>query len=89
MNISITDEAYRYLKMLKGRDKSFSDVIIDIKNSNHFSKGSKEHVLKFAGCLKDFDIDWKGKEKRIKEFKESFDRRVEETMKYMEDARKK
>ena len=84
INISITDEAYRFLKILKGKDKSFSQVILGMKNNNNLRKGSKEHVLKFAGGLKDLDIDWIGKEKRMKDFRESFDKSVEDTIVYME-----
>ena len=88
INISITEEAYRFLKMLKGENKSFSEVILDLKNNgNIIRKGSKEHVLKFWGVLK--DVDWNEREKRIKSFKESFNKRMKETQKYMEESRKK
>lgn len=46
-NITITKEAYDYLKSIKG-EKSFSETILSLKNkSNDF--------LAYAGCLKDFD----------------------------------
>lgn len=48
-NISLTEEAYKYLKILKGKNKSFSDVVLNLKNNNVIKKGSKEHVLKFWG----------------------------------------
>ena len=54
-NISITEDTYRFLKMLKGRDKSFSGVVLELKNSRTIKKGSKEQVLKFWGALKDSD----------------------------------
>ena len=80
-NISITEDTYRFLKMLKGRDKSFSDVVLELKNSRTIKKGSKEHILKFWGALK--DSDWEEKEKRMKEFRNEFEERVSETEKYM------
>ena len=73
--------------MLKGNDKSFSDVILELKENENFRKGSKESVLRFAGGLKDLDIDWEAKEKRMKEFRKEFDRRIGETSEYMEEAR--
>ena len=88
VNISLTEEAYRYLKMLKGKDKSFSDVVIEMKN-NRTEKGTGKSLLKFAGCLKNLNIDWNEKEKIMKEFREDFNKRVERTTKYMEESRKK
>jgi len=82
MNISLTEEAYRFLKMLKGKDKSFSEVVLEIKGEN-FRKGSKENVLKFAGILKDKNIDWKQVNKNINEFRENFNERIERTEDYM------
>ena len=86
VNISLTKEAYGYLKMLKGKDKSFSQVILTIKN-NEAEKGTGKSLLKFAGVLK--DVDWDKREKRMKEFRKSFNRRMEKTRKYMKEARKK
>ena len=83
INISLTKEAYNYLKMLKGKDKSFSDVIIDMKERCHLRKGSKEAIMKYFGCLKDKNIDWDEREKRMKEFREDFNKRVESTIKEM------
>ena len=82
INISLTEEAYNYLKMLKGNKKSFSDVVLNIKQ-NDFKKGSKENVLRFAGCLKDKNIDWEKVNKNMNEFRKSFNERVEKTEKYM------
>lgn len=85
INISIKKEAYDYLKSLKQKEQSFSDVIIEFKQR----KGSTgKDLLEYAGALKDLDIDWKEKEKRMKEFRESFDKRIKETTKYMEKMRK-
>ena len=87
INISIKEEAYKFLKSLKSRDASFSDVILEMKDKNINKKGSKENVLKFAGVLKDAKIDWNAAEKRMKDFRESFDKRVEKTREYMEHSR--
>ena len=74
INISLTEEAYNYLRTLKGKDKSFSEVIIEMKENGCFRKGSKENVLRFAGVLK--NIDWKEREKRMKGFRESFNKKM-------------
>ncbi len=76
VNISLTEEAYDYLKMLKGKEKSFSDVVLELKERSGEKKGSKEVVLKFFGALKDKGIDWEAKEKRMKEFRDSFNKRL-------------
>jgi predicted CopG family antitoxin len=83
INISIKKEAYNYLGSLKAKDKSFSDVILEFKERDIGRKGSKEAIMKFFGALKDMDIDWKEKEKTMKEFRESFNRRVGETIEKM------
>ena len=87
VNISIKEEAYRFLKSLKSKDASFSDVILEMKNKGINSRGSKENVLKFAGVLKNANIDWNEAEKRMKDFRKSFNKRVEKTREYMEDSR--
>jgi predicted CopG family antitoxin len=76
INISLTEEAYNYLKMLKGNEKSFSEVVLDIKHNN-FKKGSKENVLRFAGCLK--NLDTKKFDKVREDLNKSFEKRQEET----------
>ena len=88
VNISLTKEAYNYLKMLKGKDKSFSEVILDMKANGINRKGSKENVLRFAGVLEDKNINWGEVDKRIEKFKGDFGRRVKETVQYMEEGRK-
>jgi predicted CopG family antitoxin len=88
VNISIREEAYLFLKSLKRGENSFSDVILEFKKNRKYEKGSKEAVLQFAGVLKDKDVDWKAKEKRMREFRESFNKRMKETAKYMERSRK-
>ena len=45
-------------------------------------------LLKFAGGLKHLDINWEEKEKKIMEFRKNFDKRVGETIRYMEKSRK-
>ena len=87
LNISIKKEAYDFLSRLKTKDKSFSDVILEFKENNE-EKGTAKSLLRFAGALKDADIDWVEKEKRMKEFRHSFNKRIEETAEYMEKHRK-
>ncbi|OGJ22193.1 hypothetical protein A3K73_06320 [Candidatus Pacearchaeota archaeon RBG_13_36_9] len=70
INISIKEEAYQYLKMLKGRDKSFSDVIIEMKKK----ESDSEKLMRFFGVLK--HLDWDEKEKRMKRLRESFNKRL-------------
>jgi len=84
-NISIKKEAYDFLSSLKVKNKSFSEVILDFKK-NEYKKGSAKSLLRFAGVLK--NVDWEEKEKRMKEFRKSFEKRVKETSKYMEKSRK-
>jgi len=83
INISLTEEAYNYLKMLKGKDKSFSDVVIEMKENGCNNKGNKEAIMKFFGCLKDKNIDWVEKEKNMKKFREDFNKRIDSTRKEM------
>lgn len=49
-NITISDEAYEYLKKLKEKGKSFSDIILEFK-------GKKQDVMSYAGSLKYSDLD--------------------------------
>ena len=85
INISLTEEAYRYLKMLKGKDKSFSEVVLEIKDNGMMRKGSKENVLRFAGVLKDSNINWDKVEENMKDFRKSFNKRVEDTTRRMRE----
>ena len=84
VNISIKKEAYDFLKSFKTEDKSFSEVILELKRE----RGNKKDIMKFFGALKNADIDWEAKEKRMKEFRNSFNKRMEETARYMEKSRK-
>ncbi len=47
VSITITDEAYTYLKSIKGK-RSFSETIIGLKRSN-------EDIVRFAGIFKNSD----------------------------------
>ena len=76
VNISLTEEAYDYLKMLKGKEKSFSDVVLELKEGSGEKKGSKEAVMKFFGAFKDKGIDWEAKEKRMKAFRNEVEERL-------------
>lgn len=68
INIAIKKEAYDFLKKLKAGDKSFSDVILSFKKKQN-------NVMKFFGILK--DVDWDEREKHIKLFRESFNKRLQ------------
>jgi predicted CopG family antitoxin len=46
-SITITHEAYNFLKNLKG-NKSFSETILDFKSNS-------KNIIKFAGMLKNAD----------------------------------
>ena len=87
MNISIKREAYSFLSSLKTKEKSFSDVILGFKDDK-YEKGSAKSLLRFAGVLKDSNIDWEEKEKRMKSFRDSFNKRIKKTTQYMEQSRK-
>ncbi len=47
---------------------------------------SGKSLLRFAGVLK--DVNWEEREKEMKEFRKSFNKRVRETARYMEEYRK-
>jgi len=83
-NISVKDEAIRFLNSLKGKDESYSDVILKFKEKN---ASNGKALLRFAGTLR--EIDWDEREKSMKEFRESFEKRIEETVRYREEVRKK
>jgi predicted CopG family antitoxin len=57
INISLTEEAYDYLRKLKGKDKSFSDVVIEMKEKCNDRKGSKELMLKYFGAISESRLD--------------------------------
>ena len=68
VNIAIKKEAYDFLRKLKTNDKSFSDVILGFKKN-------QSDIMRFFGILK--DVEWGGREKNMKEFRESFRRRMQ------------
>lgn len=77
VNISLTEEAYKFLKMLKGSDKSFSDVVLEIKKDKRKSeRGTGRALLKYAGVLK--NLDTKRFDKIREDLNESFEKRQEE-----------
>lgn len=87
MNISLRKEAYEFLRYLKGRNKSFSDVILDFKDREKVVDRSGKSLLKYAGVLKDLDIDWELRKKRMKALRNSFNKRMSETRRKMEQLR--
>lgn len=67
INISVKKEAYNFLRNLKTRDKSFSDVILSFK---------KEHgIMRFFGIFR--DIDWDAREKNMKNLRGSFNKKLQ------------
>ncbi len=68
INISIKEEAYRFLKTLKIKNKSFSDVILGFKYKN-------QNIMRFFGILN--NIDWGNREKEMREFRKEFEERFE------------
>ena len=68
INISVKKEAYDFLKDMKTKDKSFSDIILSFKKEQN-------SVMRFFGALK--EIDWKEKEKSMKSLRESFNKRLQ------------
>lgn len=50
-------------------------------------KGSKEATMKFFGALKDKGIGWEEKERRMKAFREEFNKRIEITVQYISKRR--
>lgn len=83
VNISIKQEAYNFLRSLRSDNGSFSDVILEFKENELMKKGSKESVLNFAGILENTNINWKEFERNRKNFRRSFDERIEDTKKHV------
>jgi len=82
VNISLKREAYEFLRVLKRKNKSFSDVILEFKKR----KGEGD-IIKLFGALKDRGIDWDSRKKGMAEFRGSFNKRIDETRKKMERLR--
>ena len=68
INISIKKEAYNFLKTIKAKDKSFSDIILSFKKD-------QSSIMKFFGVLK--DLDWNEKERNISGLRDSFNKRLQ------------
>ncbi|MBS3176448.1 antitoxin VapB family protein [Candidatus Woesearchaeota archaeon] len=68
LNISIRREAYDFLHRLKSKNKSFSDVILGFKKD-------QSDLMMFFGVLR--ESDWKEKGQEMKEFRTSFDKRLQ------------
>ncbi len=73
VNISLKKEAYDYLKLLKGRDRSFSEVVLDFKIKN---TTASQDIMRFFGNLKESDKELKEKNERMGSFRESFAKRL-------------
>ena len=67
VNISIKEEAYRFLESMKDAEKSFSDVILSFKRK-------PRGVMRFFGVLQ--SADWKGREKRMASLRKDFEDRL-------------
>lgn len=65
-NISIKEEAYKRLKELKGKEKSFSDVILELTEKN------KKDFSNIIG--KNIDISWEKIKEARKRTEEDEDR---------------
>ena len=63
--VTITEDAYKKLKMEKMEGESFSEVIDRLTDKD---KGRKD-LMEFAGAWKDFDV-----EEIIKEARKKFDK---------------
>ncbi|PTD94245.1 antitoxin [archaeon SCG-AAA382B04] len=66
-NISIKEEAYKRLKELKGKEKSFSDVILELTEKN------KKDFSNIIG--KNIDISWREVKKTRKRTEEDENRK--------------
>ena len=67
INISLKKEAYDFLKNLKTKDKSFSEVILS------FNK-EQGNVMRFFGVLR--NLDWDEKENKMKDLRTSFSKKL-------------
>lgn len=64
--ITITEDAYKKLKVEKMEGESFSEVI------NRITDRGRKDLMEFAGAWKDFDV-----EEIIKEGREKFTKKLE------------
>ena len=65
--VSLSNEAYDKLKMLKGL-RSFSEVIVELVDT----RKKKRNIMDFAGAFKDNAEEWKEIEKKIYEDRKKF-----------------
>lgn len=65
--ISLSNEAYERLKILKGNDKSFSDVVIKITANN-----KNKSIMEFAGAWSEEKDKWEKIKKQIYEDRKKF-----------------
>lgn len=88
VNIAIKEEAYSFLRSLKAKDESFSDVILRLKLKKAVNgKALIELRNEYDEVLK--NVDLKNMENRMKEFREEVEKRMDETAEYMKEARAK
>tara|TARA_Y100000310_G_C20486072_1_gene716922 strand:- start:114 stop:362 length:249 start_codon:yes stop_codon:yes gene_type:complete len=71
--ISLSDDAYRKLKMIKG-DRSFSNVVVDIVDErlSGSRRRKKEAFMKLAGAFKDNADHWEKMKKLFEEDRKKF-----------------
>lgn len=67
--ISLSNDAYARLKILKGTDKSFSDVVIEFTDE---MKAKKKNIEDFFGIWKDNKEEVKKMKKLIEEDRKKF-----------------
>lgn len=82
INISLKKEAYEFLRSLKNRDKSFSDVVLEFREKN-----ARDDIMNLFGALKDSKIDREARNRNMKEFRKSLNNRITETRRKMEQLR--
>ena len=66
--ISLSDEAYKKLKALKG-DGSFSEIVVNIVEER---EAKKKNIMDFAGAFKDNADYWEKMKKQIYEDRKKF-----------------
>jgi predicted CopG family antitoxin len=59
--VSLSDKAYDILSSMKGKDESFSDVVLRLSKTSD--------IKRFAGCL---DVEWDGIKKNLEAGRKSF-----------------
>lgn len=86
VNIAIKDEAYSFLKSLKSKDESFSDVILKFKEKK---ATDGKALIKLAERFRESlaHVDWEDRERKMKEIRESVNRRIKRTTDYMDEVR--